>query len=462
MTEDLECQSVACRECVKARHIGPSCHWQTHSFQVGSSNLPAQSIVLKWLCVFLTTLATFSYVPIRVEEAAAQPKTVDATFEALKARYIKLKNTDIDCRSPQDWFQVGEELERYANAGASNAPAAWYFSGLAFERLARAESRDDYAARAQENLSKLVERYPADEYADDALVLRGDLLAGYFGKLSAARADYLKVLSQYPKADQRGVAQQRLRAAEQDGESDTVNTNPAASSGFLVAIDPGHGGEDKGALGVAGLLEKDIVFDLSLRLEQQLKSMGMNVQRTRSGDEFVPLAARTELVNQWGADVFVSLHTNASLDGESSGLHVYYLDTAGDEAARLLAERENGQTELQGAQGDLQFMLGDLMQNAKASESRRFAHIVADALKPLAPKDKKGRPGKVGVKKAPFYVLVGAHMPCVLIELLFIDSAEDARKLANNDFRDKAAVLIANAIRTYRSTLLEHSKKAAH
>ncbi|MBX7143801.1 MAG: N-acetylmuramoyl-L-alanine amidase [Oligoflexia bacterium] len=392
----------------------------------------------------LAILAPISVTTIRPQSVFAQAKVVDSAFEALKARYFKLKNTDLECRLTQDWLEAGESLHSYAAAGSTHAPAAFFLAGLIFERLAEVQQSDDLARRALDNFTAIINKHPQDEYADDALVRRADLLARRFAEVDKARADYLAVIHNYPRSDQFGVAQARLRAGNPvNKERQFVSEDSGA---LRVMIDPGHGGEDQGARGYAGLLEKDVVLDLSLRLEKVLQARGVAVRRTRSGDEFVPLALRTQAANEWNADVFISLHTNASLKGESSGLHVYYLDTAGDEAARLLAERENDVDSMGGGQSDVQFMLGDLMQGAKAAQSLKLAQVVAASLNALAPNNKRARAGRVGVKKAPFYVLVGAHMPCVLVELLFIDSPEDAKRLADTEFRDEAARRLADAV----------------
>jgi N-acetylmuramoyl-L-alanine amidase len=279
----------------------------------------------------------------------------------------------------------------------------------------------------------------------DALVERG--------KKREAKAFFERVRKEYPKSDQLAVALARIQEltghtvlqAQFDRQGMPQQVAP---TGFRVLIDPGHGGEDKGGEGPAGLIEKDVVLDIAKRLEEKLKDAGIDARRTRTADEFVPLAERTALANSLEADLFISLHTNASEKGDMSGFQVFYLDAEGDAAAQKLAERENESLSLEGGDGDIQFMLSDFIQNSKLQDSRRLAEEIAKDLQPLAPQTKARRPAKL-VAKAPFYVLVGAHMPCVLVELLYLDNADDAKKLALAEYRAQLAAAMAKAIKRY-------------
>lgn len=218
----------------------------------------------------------------------------------------------------------------------------------------------------------------------------------------------------------------------------------------IVVLDPGHGGKDQGAIGVGGLMEKDLVLLVALDLRRFLESeLGVIVKLTREADEFVPLTERTALANDYEATLFVSLHANASKKkGAASGFEVYYLDNGGDEASKKLAERENSSLLFEEEQNDISFILSDLIQNAKLEDSitlaNRFNQETVGALR----KEFKGIKS-IGVKKAPFYVLVGAHMPCVLLELFFVDHQGDARLLTNPDFRSHLTTGLGRAIERY-------------
>jgi N-acetylmuramoyl-L-alanine amidase len=220
-------------------------------------------------------------------------------------------------------------------------------------------------------------------------------------------------------------------------------------SEVIIVLDPGHGGKDLGAEGVGGILEKDIVLAVAKEMRSVLQNTyKMRVYLTREDDRFVPLRERTEFANEIGATMFVSLHANATKRGSASGIEVYYLDNTGDKASRRLAEEENKSLLLEEEQSDLSFILSDLIQNAKLEDSITLANrFERETMRYVRSK----YPGvsSLGVKKAPFYVLVGAHMPCILMELFFVDNKGDAKLLANPTFRRDLAVGLSQAVSRY-------------
>lgn len=212
----------------------------------------------------------------------------------------------------------------------------------------------------------------------------------------------------------------------------------------VIVVDPGHGGMDGGAVSSSGLAEKDIVLQVAYELERSLESFpGIRVELTRRDDLQVPLAERTALANALRADIFVSLHVNASGRSTASGFEAYYLDVAGDRAAHRLANIENqsGGEEVD----DLQFILSDLVQSGKLKQSIILAHLIESEVV----SELEGRWPEVrshGVRKAPFYVLMGAHMPCVLLEMFFMDNPDDERLLKQAVFRTRLSKAIAKGI----------------
>jgi N-acetylmuramoyl-L-alanine amidase len=216
----------------------------------------------------------------------------------------------------------------------------------------------------------------------------------------------------------------------------------------LVVLDPGHGGDDAGAVSAIGGAEKEVTLDIARRVKVLLERRhGIQVRLTRHSDEFVPLARRTAFANRKKADVFLSLHVNASAAHDAEGLEVYYLDTANDEASRKLAERENGVPEGQGID-DLSFMLSDLIQSGKLEDSIVFSRSLDAAMRRSVITSHKGL-RSLGVKKAPFFVLVGAHMPCALLEMFFIDHPTEGRKFQEESFRSALALGIADGIKSF-------------
>jgi N-acetylmuramoyl-L-alanine amidase len=213
----------------------------------------------------------------------------------------------------------------------------------------------------------------------------------------------------------------------------------------IIVIDPGHGGIDSGALNSKDrLTEKEIVLEVATILKKELESLNYEVYLTREEDVFRELQERTSLANSKKADLFISLHVNASGSGQARGIEAYYLDNDSDRASIRLAERENRSPSGK-APDDLALILSDLIQNAKLEESIVLAHLLDDNI--LFRLRSKGlKVANKGVKKAPFFVLVGAHMPCVLLELLFIDNPEDYKLLSSPEIRRELALGITAGI----------------
>jgi len=216
---------------------------------------------------------------------------------------------------------------------------------------------------------------------------------------------------------------------------------------LLVFLDPGHGGEDLGAQGAKGLQEKAAALDLAQALAAQLTASGMEVRLTRGEDVFVPLWDRARLANEAGADLFVSLHLNASPARQAKGSEVYFLSLgAGDQGAAELAAQENAGGAPDGAGGPESVVAGileDLSQKAYLRDSERLAVAIQDRLNTLSGIKERG------VKQAPFVVLRGAAMPAVLVETAFISNPREEARLKTPAFRLKVAQAITQGIRRF-------------
>ncbi len=369
---------------------------------------------------------------------AEHPKE-DARYDALKAQYLHLRNTDDEFQRAREWDALARDLNAFVNSSrkSDKAPAALFLLAVLEEQRAKRTGEERYLAQSLASLNTLITSYPWDSLADDALVRKGDLLR-VTGEAQEAQETYQSVLDNYQRSDMLEVARARLNPDGQDSSAGVPqDTHKRGEVLPVIVVDPGHGGEDFGAKGVGGLLEKDVTLAVALELEKILSKQGVSVKLTRRRDEFVPLSERIQLANDYEAKLFISLHTNASPKSKLSGLETFYLDNSGDEASRLLAERENSSLELE-EQGDLQFILSDLIQNAKLEDSIALANVLHRTLATSL----KGRFKEIndfGVRKAPFYVLVGAHMPCALIELFFIDHVVDGARLGSKDFRQELA-----------------------
>ncbi len=224
-----------------------------------------------------------------------------------------------------------------------------------------------------------------------------------------------------------------------------------------VVIDPGHGGRDPGAVGPRGTREKDIVLRVGKKLGKLLKKDGVEVIFTRDRDKFVPLNERTEIANSKKADLFISIHTNASKKRKTRGMETYFLSWSNDREAIKVAARENKVSikKMQKMQGGLSMILQDLARNSKREESKRLAYSVQSEMVNSLKRD-YNKIHDLGVKYALFYVLVGAEMPSILVEISFISNRDEEKRLATNKYRDRIAKAIAKGIDNYisKSTLI--------
>jgi N-acetylmuramoyl-L-alanine amidase len=217
-----------------------------------------------------------------------------------------------------------------------------------------------------------------------------------------------------------------------------------------IVIDAGHGGHDPGAQ-ANGVTEAELVLDVALRLEKLLKDQpGFAPVLTRSTDDFIALQERTAIANRESADLFLSIHANASRQPTARGVETYLLNFATNPQAEAVAARENassGQT-----MGTLPEILKAIALNNKLAESRELATIVQTSMvRRLAAQNKGMR--DLGVKQAPFVVLIGAQMPSVLAEISFVTNKSDASLLKQNAYRQRIAQALFDAILKYQASL---------
>jgi len=216
----------------------------------------------------------------------------------------------------------------------------------------------------------------------------------------------------------------------------------------LIVVDPGHGGKDYGARGYyKGVHEKHVVLQIGKKLAKKIrKQIGCEVLMTRTTDKYLTLEERTAFANTKNADLFISIHTNAIKDKRAYGIETYFLNLATDDDAIRVAAFENATSTKNIS--DLQTILTDLMQNSKINESSRLAGNVQDFLTETLKIHYKQVRNK-GVKQAPFYVLLGAQMPAVLIETSFISNPRECKRLTNPRYQDRLCDGIIKGIRGY-------------
>jgi len=213
-----------------------------------------------------------------------------------------------------------------------------------------------------------------------------------------------------------------------------------------VVVDPGHGGRDTGAIGPHGVREKDVALAIARALAQRLRALGFTVILTRKDDSYVSLDERTRIANQARADLFVSVHCNAARRRTLSGVETWTLNVASDRYATRLATFENADAER--TVSDLRLILADLATRANATDARDLAQAVQSSLV----RNLRARVGRVedhGVKQALFYVLLGAHMPAILVETGFISNPAEEGRLRSRKYQGGTADAIARGVKEF-------------
>lgn len=404
------------------------------------------------------------------------------------------------------WEGAAADLIEFveSNSKSTLVPKALLTLGNLYETIYRKRQFGAGLSRAVYYYEQVAREFQGNTLADDALLALGDLRREILKDETGARIAYTEIVERYRKGDRFGAARERLKLAQLDtkqlghlkpvpvrddnevsssqvgqgvtGQASATpdpipTTGTLASIGIdsneprfeedqppaadllarspLVVIDPGHGGEDLGAVGVGNILEKDVVLNIALILDELLRDrLRARTFLTRARDVSVPLETRTQIANDKKADLFISIHANASELRNASGVESYYLDNTDDKASLKLAERENRSVLQDGTLGDLSLIISDLIQNAKLDDSIALAHHAHNGMVRTVSRYYEGLKD-LGVKKAPFYVLVGAHMPCVLVEVSFIDHPLDGARLAEQRYQRLLASGLYRGVREY-------------
>lgn len=415
--------------------------------------MKASGSVQALFAVALLILSTFCTTP-----AGAEPGERAA---AIRAEYLRLRNIDPLGDAPQfeaEWLDLFQRMQGALSKPSSDEGGVrlrLYTADTGY-RLFRLSGDTSFLKKAVTAVVPVVKESRSEEDLGSALLLLGDLRL-------AEGSDRIQAESLYKRAANLGGtsharAEQRLQGLR-NGTFQKVKPSPDVAAPRVarpiafrqrwslgpVVLDPGHGGYDAGAIGRGGLEEKYVTLDVARRVRTILmERYSIPVLLTRDSDEFVPLGRRTAYANAKNASAFVSLHVNASPSHEAHGLEAYYLDNTDDAASKRLAERENGVVPGESVD-DLSFMLSDLIQSGKLEDSIRLTSDIDGSLRSrVAPAYRKAR--FLGVKRAPFFVLVGAHMPCSLVEMFFVDHAQDGAQLAREDFRAELAMGVAHGI----------------
>ncbi len=221
----------------------------------------------------------------------------------------------------------------------------------------------------------------------------------------------------------------------------------ASSQGIkTIVIDPGHGGNDKGATGLNNSYEKDLTLELAVELKKFLEEMGYTVLLTRTSDRYLSLKDRVKIANQSKADFFISLHFNAHQDPSVRGFETYFLNVSSDKESSRVAAIENAI--FNEKMSEVEVILEDLLKVSCIAESARLARAIHSQIISII--EKNGKTVKdLGVKSAPFYVLFGINMPGILLEAGFITNEEDFKLIKEAEFKKALAKGIARGIQRY-------------
>lgn len=235
----------------------------------------------------------------------------------------------------------------------------------------------------------------------------------------------------------------------------------ASEKRIMVVVDPGHGGEDPGAIGKHGTFEKDIVLEISKKIKRRINAMeGYRAVLTRTGDYFLPFRQRLQIARDYGADLFISIHADASTNRRAGGSSVFRLSTGGavTEAAKILARRENLADIIGGTSDPEEFdhqnsaIILDMFQNRTINASSKFGALVLDNLKGLT------RIRFPEVQHAPFAVLRLPEIPALLIETLFISNPSEEKLLRSKSFQDAFSKRVTRAVHQFFSSGLHPAK----
>ncbi len=239
------------------------------------------------------------------------------------------------------------------------------------------------------------------------------------------------------KKDSEKEEQPEVEKKTQIEERQTSGTRSAQ----IIVIDPGHGGEEEGAVGPSGLKEKDVTLSVAKKLKNIIEQRtGIKVFLTRDGDQGKSLDERISISNNLKANLFISIHANASVRKNAKGAETYFLSlNATDEDAKRLSEIENLGEDL-GENSDLKLILWDMAQSAFLKQSSLLAELIQGELNSLL------RTKDRGVKQAPFKVLTGLTSPAILVEIGFITNPDEEKKLRSESFQENIAEAIYRGI----------------
>jgi len=364
-------------------------------------------------------------------------------FEDLKSEYLLLRNRDPLILNPSKWLSLAQKIEKVGCKRLNNAECdqALFMAATLYVEMAERKSLANFDSLRHALILLRDISGRGGEYADDALARACETYLN-IKNTKAAESVIQELKLRFPGSEFVAVVSAELERKDTSLRETSVGARVSPGS-VDVVLDPGHGGDDLGAQGYAGLLEKDVTLSIAQLTIGELKRSGITYAVTRRGDDFLPLSSRTKFANQHNAKLFVSIHANASLRGTNRGVETYILDSNQSANTKLLVERENGPEA-----SDLSLMLGDIIQREKRPEALKLGSLIQNHIV-LKLRQSGFNTPDLGVKRAPFFVLVGTHMPSVLVEVGFIDHSDEGRKIGTDGYRAAVASALASAIKEF-------------
>jgi N-acetylmuramoyl-L-alanine amidase len=407
---------------------------------------------------------------------AQDDSDLSSSYEDMRTRYRQLVIQDPSVTDLILWNKTRKEFQEFAFSETLKedrvyAPRLWYLLGRLHEQM-YVRGKDSSAGKEAEKVFKnIVESFPDDDLADDALLALSrmyhrqerfkeekealtTIIEEYAKSSSVIHAkkalevlNFLGVLTDSDNETHLFEDEFTLQISEDRADSSVGSIRSLEMKYPVVVIDPGHGGSEDGAHGPEGIKEKEIVLTIANMVRTKFHGeTKVRIFLTREVDEDLLLQDRTRIANELGADLFVSIHANASPYKTRKGVETYYLDNTDDKSSLRLAERENLVGNV--PQKSLSFIISDFIQSIKMDDSITAAHLIQSSLVGALMKYYDNIKN-LGVKKAPFYVLVGAHMPCILVEVSFIDHPVEGRRLNTERYQRVVADGIYDGVVAY-------------
>ena len=387
------------------------------------------------------------------------PSADDAQYALASSWVWRIKAGDTE--APKQAIGAFQKLIRnYPHSGY--VPHAHYWSGRCYAHIGEdyraitqyqiVESRYAGSKIADTSQLELARVYVRQGYVTRAEVLYATLIESSRDQgIIVAATEELRPLKTQPfKIQQKPIGSPRngtIQAQKQSEPQPQPSVPDSLTREFgltakTIVIDPGHGGKDPGALGRGTLQEKAIVLGISKKLREVLTRRGYTVLMTRDTNRYIPLKQRTAFATQHKADLFLSIHANASENRKATGIETYYLSvTSMDSASEALAARENADSGY--SIQELEALLKGIIQKSKSEDSKQLARHVQQALVQAT--------GAIdrGVKHARFVVLIGTNVPAILIEAGFVSNPTEGHRLTTPAYQHKIATAIAQGIETF-------------